>query len=723
MAYSTTSSTAKKNLKRPSQASVDKGYSSALSGFTADLSAYRKKLLEEQVAAADYSIEVGSATVEDKISLYENYLSQLEQGTSEWYRVSNKIQDLQDQAGTEDFAIAKSLYAGNQISTEQYYGILKSRAAEANLSDKEKRIRTTELWEFEQKLQNQNTDTALRDSTINEDLGLITASDRLELLKKAYDAETDPERKQSLKGQIVTQSKKVYDENVSIRELTVRKGIQEGVNTKEDLLPIYAEKIQTATNAKDALQAEVSYQALVKDIQGDYETAFKKNSKEIKGLYNGRLGELDVKIKQAEKNGDVSALHLLYENKRFLIDEFLALPDNMVSAEDKQSAGSMFTFMKNIYGIDIDPETGTRIDTLPTDPMNIKTVDDALSNPDSSLLVRKESSDGQVSKYDLVRGDKVDIQMPDGTVKSYYDFGPKNIAVSRLDPTLTHQKIDPLTGQAMTDEKGNPILEPTLPVGREMKKLPEGYDTALQQGNVKPLGSAEFKGEFVDLYKDQNGNQVRGYVVYGNKFKDVLGAQPVEGKADTYILTTKDNAIPTQKYLAENKLYNPSPLTKTVLQAGVGLEKFSNLLPGAKATANVIKAVSNIPTKQDITEGVQSQFNAANLVSNAFKANKVANDLTNFKLPNFSEMTANVGAQIASSIFNAKAQNNLQSKVFETASKSVYKYATQQAANRVLENSGIAQTFNTGKNIISGIANFAGNAINKGLSFLGLGGK
>lgn len=702
-----------RNLNRPSASSAKSDYASSLVGLSSSLSDLRKQLVEDQIAQIDYEIEVGTASPEEKIALYEDYISGITEGTQEWFRVSTKIQNLKDSAGTEDFAIAKSLYAGSQISAEQYYRILKERAAETGLSQKEQRLRTTDLWEFERKMGNETTDTTLRDSLAQEEMGLITAGDRLSILQQAFSKETDPDRKENLKFQILTQQKKVYKEDLSLRELYVRKGIQEGVNTKEDLLPIYAEKMQTAFTTEDALQAEISYQTLVKDIQGDYVAMFERGSKETKKMVNAQIGTLDKKIEQAKRTGDITGLALLYENKRVLIEDFFNTES--VALDDKLKSSNMLNFLKNTYGMDVDLETGNVINIAPTDELNIQNIEDALMNPDSSVLVRSTSPGGDAT-FKLVRGEKIQVTQPDGSVKSFYDFG-NNIAVSRLDPSLTKPVIDPLTGEAVLDANGQPVLAPALPSGRSLQKLPEGYQQALQSGNLKPLSGEEFKGEYVELYKDAEGNPVRGYLVYGDKYKDVLGAQPVEGKPGTYLLTTKAGEIPSQKYIADNKLFNPTSVEKFVLGAGALAQKF---IPDP--IESVVRTATNLANPLDFvqrkTREIIGQNKSGEMDASALN---IKNKIDSLKAPNVDAITSNVSggvasllSQLTSSVFKPSQQT-----ILKPITQSLYKNALQTTVNTALKQTPLYNTFKTAENVFTG----AKNLVSKGLSFLGLGGK
>ncbi len=697
MAYRTQKSSSGTSFSRPSSSKVRNDYASSLSGFSSSLSDLRKQLVEEQVAQLDYEIEVGTASTEEKISLYESYLSSLAEGTQEWFRVSTKIQNLKDSADTEDFAYAKSLYAGNQISSEQYYRILKERAAESGLSEKEKRQRTTDLWEFERKMSNETTDTALRDSVAQEELGLITAADRLNLLQSAYKNETDPNRRESLKYQILTQQKKVYKEDLSIRELTIRKGIQEGVNTKADLLPIYAEKIQTAFTNEDALQAEINYQTLVEGIQKDYVQAFEKGSKDVKKLVNSEIGKLDKRIEQAKREGDVAALSLLYENKRMMIEDFFN--SESVTLDDKQKSSNMFNFLKNVYGKDVDLETGNVIDVTPTDAFGVNVVEDALNNPDSSLLVRSIGPNG-TSTVKLARGEKIEVKQPDGTTKSFYDF-KDNLAVSRLDQTLTRELVDPITGEVMRDEAGNALLAPSLPSGRQIQKLPEGYRDALTSGNVKPLNEAEFKGEYVDLYNDPNGNPVRGYVVYGDKFANVQGASPIEGRPGSFLLTTKDNSIPSQKYVSDAKLFKPGTVATAALQVGAFIQKS---VPGLNIASNVNKLSQNIGSV-DPNKIAQIGFDSKDLQSRLANMNK---DLTT--------RFSGVVGQLTGALFKQPQQSQTIATTIKPAVESIYGKAVQFATDSVLSK---IPGYSFAKNLQTAVS-FGKNVFNK---LTGLGGK
>ena len=375
MAYKTESPTkSRRSLTRASANS--RGYSSVLSGFSSSLNDVRKTLLSEALSRINYEIEVNASSNEDKLNLYENYLENLTPGTSEYYDTALKIQNLRDSLSTEDFNYAKALYSGNQISAEEYYRILKERVNEDDLSDKERTQRTLDLWDFERKVKNNATDDALREAALQESQGIISAFDRLSVIQAAYDAETDPDRKQTLKGQLIAQRDASVKENQSYRELIIRKGIQEGTATKSDLLALYAEKYQTAKTPNDALQAEISLQNLLKEVTADNSKMFKKEVKDI-------VAVLDNKIEQARRDGDVTALKLLYDNKAGVIQQFFNSED--VSLEDKESSSTFFTFLKETYGKDYDIDSGTVIDVAPTAENNIEIVEEALHNPDSSL--------------------------------------------------------------------------------------------------------------------------------------------------------------------------------------------------------------------------------------------------------------------------------------------------------------------------------------------------
>lgn len=708
MAYRTERpSGASTSLSRPSSASVKRDYAGSLGGLTNTLSDLRKQLVDEQIAQLDYEIEVGTASTEDKIGLYEGYLSGLVEGTNEWFRVSTKVQNLKDSAGVEDFAIAKALYAGNQISSEEYYRILKSRVAEQDVSEKELRQRTTELWNFEQKMKTETTDNALRDSLAQEEMGLITASDRLSLLQKAFESEQDPDRRENLKFQVLTQQKKVYKENLSLRELTVRKGIQEGVNGKEDLLPIYAEKIQTAFTNEDALQAEIAYQSLVKDIQSDYVGMFEKGSKTIKQSVNTELGRLDRLVEKAKREEDVTGLALLYENKKLLIEEFLN--SDVVTEDDKLRSSNMLNFLRDTYGMDVDLETGNVINVAPTDPMNIQNIEDALSNPDSSLLVRSSSPGGD-STVKLVRGEKTPITMPDGTVQNFYNFGD-NIAVSRIDPTLTRQVVDPLTGAPMLDAEGNPVLAPSLPSGRNIQTYGGGYDQynqVMQAANQKPLSKDEFKGEYVELYKDSEGNPVRGYIVYGEKFANVLGAQPVEGKPGSFILTTKTGDLPSQKTVTDNKLFKPEGLQKAAIQAGAFVQ--SAVPDFIQSPVREVAGIS--PNK--ISDVVKNSLSPSNLVNTGLKANEILKKIKDIQAQSISKsvdsFSSNLAGQLTSSLFKQGSSLSLQPKT-----QNVYKNAVQNGVSAAIKSTPLYSGVKNTATLISG----AKSLVNKGLSFLG----
>ncbi len=709
MAYSVSSPSKASRNTRTSSRKAANDYNSAISGLSSSLSDLRKSLLDEQLAAIEYEIEIGGASVTDKIDLYEQYSSSLTEGTTEWYRVQTKLQNLKDSAATEDFSLAKSLYAGNQISTEQYYSILKERASEEGISSKESRQRLTDLWEFESKLGNQNTDAALRESLALEEAGVISASERLQLLQGIASKETDPERKQNIQYQIINQQKKVYEEDLSVRELKVRKGIQEGVNTKQDLLPIYAEKIMTATSNKDALQYEVNYQSLVKDIQEDYVANFNRNSKEIKSNVNGMIGELDRKIELAKKGGDITVLRLLYENKKDLIGMYME--SDAVTLDDKKASSNMTNFLKDVYGMDIDVETGSRIDVTPTAQLNIQEVESALMNPDSSVLVKSDSLDGTTSTFKLVRGTAAQVVDPvTGEMKTFYDYG-ENVAITKFSPNSTRDAIDPVTGEKILDANGNPLQTPQLAVARSIQKIGDVELQAMKAANLKALPATEFKGEYIDYFKDQEGNNVRGYVVYGDKYANVDGAVPVPNKPGSYILVTKNNVAPTQNYVSENTTMRQGGFTDVALSAGAAVQRF---IPQGfqDFSKNNLKAGLSGATggKSDLA------FAAYDLASgkNSFNgAGDVKGNIANMKLnlPDVSKTfntiasSAGILGGLYSGVINAqKITTNL------SASKPDYGATLQNAVN---------SAYKYGSQALSSVSDF----FSKGLSYLGIGGK
>ena len=689
MAYKTESPTkSKRSLTRASANS--RGYSSVLSGFSSSLNDVRKSLLSEAVSRINYEIEVNASSNEDKLDLYENYLENLTPGTSEYYDTALKIQNLRDTLSSEDFNYAKSLYAGNQISAEDYYRILKERVNEEGLSEKEKTQRTLDLWDFERKVKSNASDDSLREAALQESQGIISASERLAVIQAAYDNETDPDRKQTLKGQLIAQRDAAVKENQSYRELLVRKGIQEGTATKSDLLSLYAEKYQTAKTPNDALQAEINLQNLIKEVEAENSNMFKKGVKDV-------ISVLDNKIEQAKRDGDITGLKLLYDNKAGLIQEFFN--SDVVSLEDKKSASTFVTFLKETYGKDYDIDSGTVIDVIPTADNNIEKVEEALFNPDSSLIVRTFSPSG-VSANKIVRGEKITVTKPDGTVESFYDFG-KNVTVSRIDTALTKQAIDPITGQVLKDENGNPVMVGVNPSGRELKTLPENYGDVLQVGNLKALNKNEFKGEYVDLYKDSNGNMVRGYKVYGEKFKNTLGAQPVAGESDAFLLTTKDNQIPNQKYVKEQELYRPT---------------LKNIVEGVpKNVVNLVKQAFT-PSSQieRDTAAVQGIGDIANNVSNAIKkidfsglTQGIQNNVSNIKvpevkLPDFSKNFANIESDIQKQLLSSVFKPNV---VLNTFSGN-YSRAITGAVTNFVRNSPV------GNSVVNSIGSFFNNAFN-----------
>ena len=455
-------------------------------------------------------------------------------------------------------------------------------------------------------------------------------------------------------------------------------------------MALYAEKYQTAKTPNDALQAEISLQNLLKEVTADNSKMFKKEVKDI-------VAVLDNKIEQARRDGDVTALKLLYDNKAGVIQQFFNSED--VSLEDKESSSTFFTFLKETYGKDYDIDSGTVIDVAPTAENNIEIVEEALHNPDSSLIVRTFSPSG-IGTNKIVRGEKTTITKPDGTIENFYDFG-KNVAVSRIDTSLTKEAIDPITGQVLKDEQGNPIRVGATPSGRELKSLPDNYGDVLQVGNLKPLSANEFKGEYVDLYKDSGGNMVRGYKVYGERFKNTLGAQPVAGENNAFFLTTKDNQIPNQKYVKEQELYRPT---------------IKNIVEGIpKGVVNTIKSAFTPSSQvQRDTLAMQGIGDIANDVSNTIKkidfsglTQGIQNNVSDIKipevkLPDFSKNFANIESDIQRQLLSSVFKPNV---VLNTVSGN-YTRAITGAVTNFVRNSPL------GNNFMNSVGNFFSGALN-----------
>lgn len=722
MAYTTQRpSSSTRSLNRTTNTNRD--YSSVLSGFSQDLADIRSKLLSDALATIDLQIEVGSASVEQKIELYQNYLASLNPDTAEYQRVQLKIENLYDQVSAEDFAIAKALYAGNQINSEEYYRILKERAAEPNISDKELRQRTVDLWEFEQKIQKQTNENALQDAMMQENLGLITASDRLQVMKQVLANTKDPDQIRTLKSQIINQQKKVYSEELSIRELNVRKAIQEGLATKEDLLPIYQEKIQTAVTAEDALQAEISAQALIKDITEERVAFYEKQSTEIKKATTGALRNLDAKIERAKESGDLTTLGMLYNAKRDMVYDFMQAPN--VADEDKISSSSMLTFMKDVFGEDlavdaIDPATGEFpvYNIAPTANLNILEVEDALLNPDSSLVVRGTAEDGVTPTVEVVHGDKFVITDPNtGESKTMYDFGDKALALL------------PARYEQIYDEAGNPVLnegeavyKTVLPTGTSVQKLPDGYQEALKGANQKPLKSDEFSGEYIELGTDSEGNVKRGYIVYGDKAaKNPTAAQiNFKGREDAYIIFTKDNQLPSEATIrSDDELFIPSPFQNAVINVGAAIQE--KIIPsGFQKAIDVGKDIlggqfssgafgdlsRSLKLQEDIAAGTTS-VGAPKVdvpqVDTSFTANLPSFDNL------FSRTTKAVGSQILSGVFKASGvDSNVSQSVASALPSSLYKSAAQNIFGKAFQNTAVGQTVSSFKNVFNKVSSFFG---------------
>ena len=277
----------------------------------------------------------------------------------------------------------------------------------------------------------------------------------------------------------------------------------------------------------------------------------------------------------------------------------------------------------------------------------------------------------------------------------------KNVAVSRIDTSLTKEAIDPITGQVLKDEQGNPIRVGATPSGRELKSLPDNYGDVLQVGNLKPLSANEFKGEYVDLYKDSGGNMVRGYKVYGERFKNTLGAQPVAGENNAFLLTTKDNQIPNQKYVKEQELYRPT---------------IKNIVEGIpKGVVNTIKSAFTPSSQvQRDTLAMQGIGDIANDVSNTIKkidfsglTQGIQNNVSDIKipevkLPDFSKNFANIESDIQRQLLSSVFKPNV---VLNTVSGN-YTRAITGAVTNFVRNSPL------GNNFMNSVGNFFSGALN-----------
>lgn len=701
-------------------------YSAALDGFANELSSIRKELINQQAAQVDYEIEVGSSDVETKIALYEQYLESLEEGTQEWYRVATKIENLKDTADTTNFGLLKSLYASNQISSDEYYQALKERAAEPGISNKEKQTRLLELKSFEDKINSEATDVALQESLLQEQLGLITAAERYALIEQLYNKEKDPDKKRSLQSQLVSQAKKTQSENLNISELLVRKGINEGYATESDLLPIYQARAQTALTTEDALRAEVAYQDLFQKIQDSQVALFKKNSSEIKKAYKGQISSLDTKIEVAKKTGDTRALELLYETKRGLIDEFWS-SDKVI--DDDKSDASFINFYQDVYGVVIDPQTGTSTDVGTTAPFNVYEVADVNNNPQSHALVKEFTPGG--TKVSVVRGQETQVTKPDGTVASVWQYGTDgNVAVISQPYQVTLK--DPFTREVLLNEQGQPITQQGLPVARRVETI-QNYGTTtelLRAANKKPLDNEEFKGEYITLY-EQDGKPVRQYKVYGDKFARVAGATPIPGEPGAYLLTTFDGEVPNVTNIKAQT--QPGPVIQFL---GRSQEKINEITGGV--TGFITDAIRGQFTSEATLTNNSLQLQAQLSTLSPAERDQFLKNRFNLNLPevNVPKLDLNGLRQNLAKVFTPKSDlaEQLTSSLFKNTGDiastllSVGKKDYSQAVT-----SGARLAFNTiGQSVINStplkgavdtftsVKNFASNAFTKVRGFLGL---
>lgn len=714
MAYSIQNVSKTKRSTRPKTPST---YKSALEGFSSSINDIRKQLLSDQSAMIDYEIEIGTASVSDKINLYEQYLSTLVEGSNEWVRVANKLQSLEDQADSVDFSLVKKLYQTNQVDTSFYYNVLKQRAVEPNLSQQEKQTRLLELASFEKDVREKNTDQAIRDSSLEQSLGLITAADRYALLEMAMNAETDPDRKRSLQVQLVNQAKEVRNEDLSVKELLIRKGIQEGTASKSDLLGIYALKLQTALTPEEALRSEIQYQDLVESINNEQIALAEKGSKAIVKNAKSEIGKIDNQIALAKQSGEITKLSLLYAQKTAIISQ--VWDSDAVTLEDKDQA-SFKNFFKDVLGKDvIDLEAGIINDVAPTDDFNLPRVLQAVSNPDSSALVKTFDPDTNTSTYDLVRG----TQNPDGT----YTYGDKNVVIGNKRLTIE----TPASGPTQDGSLLYGQSEVTVPDARRIEPIPN-YEAFVRQANQTPFRKDEIVGQAIveNLpIKNEDGTityqPIKQYVFEGERFKDYAGFEPIPGQPNRYTFISPDGTLPTEEMLQKK----PESLS-IFTRAGAFLQETFNI-PGIDSIkpGDVNRAVQDVKTgSQALRDGpftFGSRYGIGTVTDATMNAIRGGvgdvsrGQMPSFSLPQvnvpqfqlpdfgamFSRTTSGIGKQLLGANFSSPVG------VIQTATKATYNQALQSSVDTAMQNQTVSGLLPTAKQKVQEFATNVANNV------------
>lgn len=669
------------------------GYQSALAGFSTSISSIRKQLITDQAAQIDYEIEIGSKSIPEKVALYESYLSQLTTDTTEWYRVSTKIQNLKDQASTTDTAIVKKMYSVGQITSDDYYQFLKERVAESGISSQEKTSRTLELQSFEKEVKDGNTDDLIRSSALQESLGIISSLERYEIISKAYSNETDPSRQRTLQAQMIAQERRVVDSDLDLKELQIRKGIQVGTATTGDLLAVQARRVQLAATPTETLQAEITYQNTLDKYNGELKSLYEKGSKAIKTQALTEVGGIDKKIEQAKREGDITTIALLYRTKSQKIAEYMANPN--VTDEDR-IVTKFLDFSEKVLGKQIDPDTFEVTDVTPaeSEDYNITRVTDAINNPGSSGLLKVYGADGGVTGYKLVRGTQVGL---DENGVMTYSYGNNNIYVRNK----TQQFTD-ANGQIQTFEVPELVQSKEVPLG---VTLPGNNDV-------------KFTGQSVVLGQQQNADgqlvdQI-GYIVEGKKAGDYIGMTPIPGQPDRYVYESPTGLPPVKNDLIKRPealggfIQTAANVQNTITKFGFGVLP---QVPGAILETMAKGYVANVPgIEQDSTQrALISGLNTGGFTkdSQAFLSGLTNGGITQgiqkamqdaqlpqIQMPDFNKMfnsiSAGVASQLMSSINTPKMNIETQMSGYQSAAQKAINTATSAAVGATGTISGLA---------------------------------
>ena len=716
MAYGTTTPTSlKKSSSRPSASTARPatGYASALSGFSTQISQVRTQLLSDAISAINYQIEVGTATPEQKVSLYQSYLENLTPGTKEYYDTQTKIQNLKDSVSSGDFALAKALYANNQMTVNDFHSILKQRVAEGDLSASEKQARTIELWNFEKSAKNSATDKALQESTLKQNEGVITAAQNYQNMLDAYNKETDPDRKRALQIQLQAQGEKVVNENLANRELTIKSGIKAGVASTSDLMSIAVQRYQLARTETERLSAYNQIQDLEKTIADEQVASMKKMSSNAKGATTDLINQYDKKIAQAKASGDVTGMYLLTGQKTQALQDFYSNPS--ISNEDKGNTDKWLNWMKSDLGVDYDPTTGESTIVPATSDISFEKLTQYTNDPSSTLLIRKTDNNGS-SSVDLLLGQKT--EGADGQM--FYDFGKNALPTSLVGNSL--QASFEMNNTAVGTDNGT--VNQLMASGRQIQKLPAGYDEALKSQGLKSLTSNQFSGEYVVLGKDGNGQDIRGYLLTGKEFANVQGSTPlssitgtnVAGRADTYVWTppttvdqktgqvlTNSSTLPNQDTINSFKLVDPNIVNNPITRIASGLQ---SIVPNMLNTP--IGNFNQTASMQNTVQNTGSLPTNTSLDLKLPDFNKIISDVTS--------KTSNLETQLISSLFSKVNKPYTSSMSFTPPSDS---YVTS-IKNSV--NSSLSTAFKsaTGFGMLSTVYNAAKSVLPKVKSFLGI---